>query len=102
MPRGAKISIPDTKARKFKEPGSFVSVDGHEYLKGKDKTARYREAVEKLPPFCNKCKRLLYEGDLDHIQGGLVGRCDCMHNLQWLCKDCHREKHVQVQLRSAK
>jgi|SRR5690348_5738397 len=31
--------------------------------------------------------------EMDHVQGGLVGRCDCLHNLQMLCPRCHQAKH---------
>lgn len=96
MPRGAKVHLVGTKKRKFKDRRSFVSLDGHDYLKGRDKSNRYREMVENVKPFCAKCGAFLLNGELDHIQGGNVGRCDCPHNLQWLCRNCHRDKHVQV------
>lgn len=97
MPRGAKRALADTRERHFINKRSFVSTDGHEYLYGKDKAKRYREFVESSSPYCANCGRISYDnGEMDHIQGGLVGRCDCLHNLQWLCKSCHRAKHVQV------
>jgi hypothetical protein len=38
--------------------------------------------------------------EMDHVRGGLSGRCDCEHNLQAACFPDHRGnggKHVQVQ-----
>ena len=29
---------------------------------------------------------------MDHKVGGSLGRCDCLHNLQALCHDCHVTK----------
>ena len=31
--------------------------------------------------------------ELDHIQGGAHGRCDCQHNLQVLTRAAHEAKH---------
>ena len=76
----------------------------HLHLKGED-LSKQREKVFyrsnarcqlRISPDCVVNPVWQESGELDHIQGGLVGRCDCLHNLQWACKPCHRMKHIQV------
>ena len=106
MPRGAKIDPFKTANANFLDKRSFISLSGHLYLKGDDIREQRQKVYERDKGICHgidvegyRCKRYVSwnTGHMDHIQGGLVGRCDCMHNLQWLCPDCHRAKHVQVQ-----
>lgn len=36
-------------------------------------------------------------GEMDHIEHMTkVSRCWCDENLRWLCRKCHRGRHVQV------
>lgn len=99
MPRGAKIDHESTAELGFVDDRSFRSIDGHDYLKGDDIRSRRQEVYDRDKGICRKCYTPVSwsYGHMDHVVGGLVGRCDCMHNVQWLCPDCHRAKHVQVQ-----
>jgi hypothetical protein len=104
--RGHKRDEPLTKM--LRENGllldahSFVGYDlqmqPHILLKGPDIILQREAVLIKSRNRCAGCKRVLLPGEeeLDHIQGGLSGRCDCRHNLQILCFDCHRKKHVRV------
>jgi len=87
-----------TQASFFLDRRSYVTHSGHAYLFGNDVTMRRHEVYERDLGKCQDCgKRALWdEGEMNHIQGGLVGRCTCMHNLEWLCKPCHRARHVSV------
>jgi 5-methylcytosine-specific restriction endonuclease McrA len=98
MPRAAKVDQQATRERRengeFQDYRSFVSRDGHEYLYGEDKRRRRREVFKRDGGRCVRCGKLVGSswGEMDHDQGGLVGRCDCMHNLQVMCDECHRGK----------
>jgi hypothetical protein len=109
MPRGAKKDI--TVTRLLFENGllldkrSFVSwgAEPHLYLKGED-VGRQRERLWLSGNSeCEICRKPIHFNQIwqmDHKQGGLVGRCDCRHNLRITHAECHRARHVQVQLRS--
>lgn len=100
-PRGAKIDRTATAELGFSDPRSFRGQDGHDYLKGDDIRARRQEVYDRDKGNCRGCYKFVswIYGHMDHVQGGLVGRCDCLHNLQWLCQNCHRAKHVQTKWR---
>ena len=85
-------------AKLLTDKRSFIGKDGHLYFFGHDK-ARLRAIVFRISKQkCKSCRKPinweLFE--MDHIQGGLGGRCDCLHNLQALCRDCHGRKHVGI------
>lgn len=102
MPRGAKIDIQETRKRYvsgiFQDKRSFISIDGHRYLKGVDVSERRAKVFERSGFKCKSCGAPVTaeSGELDHKKGGLMRRCDCFHNLQVLCKPCHRAKHVHT------
>lgn len=79
-------------------------MNPHLRLKGIDMMMQRKRLLAKWDGRCGICRMPVYEGfsspEMDHKQGGLVGRCDCQHNLQLVCPPCHRAKHVQVQLKS--
>lgn len=106
MSRGFKR---DTKlTKRLRENGfledrrSFVGYDlemiPHFVLFGMDLTTQRHLVWAKSRGNCAICRRRLdsLAWEMDHIQGGLSGRCDCSHNLRALCVDCHRSRHVQV------
>lgn len=99
MPRGAKRDRSATKGRGFRDRCSFVSLDGHDYLRGEDMGLRRNNVFERDGGRCLTCGAWYGEatGHVHHLQSGLVGRCDCFHNLEWSCPKCHRQKHVQTQ-----
>jgi hypothetical protein len=96
----------------FDDPGSYVSISGHVYLEGWDRTM-LRERVFAEQKVCALCGLPLapHQGDLEHINGGLgPQRCDCYHTLLADGKtrhtnvqrthsmrdplhNCHRKKH---------
>jgi hypothetical protein len=102
--RGAKIDRPVTlllrKNGLLLDRRSFVSLNGNEphlFLKGDDVTLQREQIWNKANGKCRACRGpISWETfELDHKQGGLSGRCDCLHNLQALCHDCHAKKHVR-------
>lgn len=98
MPRAAHRDEAATAAREFHDPDSFVSSDGHDYLSGYDRTLRRAEVYRRDKKRCWKCGELIswQFGEMHHLKGGNVGRCDCLHNLAWSCGPCHKPEHVQV------
>ncbi len=109
MPRGFKRDHYETEKAyregrfKDKRKRSFIGRapdrTTHELLDGEDKSNRYREVMEASRGLCQGCGKPHYVGSLgewDHIQGGLSGRCDCLHNSQWVCVAFHRKKHVHL------
>jgi hypothetical protein len=111
MPRGAKRDLAVTKLLYANglllDRRSFVSLprkdDGtvHLFFEGADVAGqRSRLWQKKTRPGerAPRCELRLYGCDyyaaeMDHKQGGLDGRCDCRHNLQPVCVNCHRLKH---------
>jgi hypothetical protein len=100
MPRGAKIDRTATAEAHFLDNRSFRGQDGHDYLKGDDIRVRRLAVYERAKALCEGCPiahRVLWQyGHMHHKKGGLVGRCDCLHNLAWVCPEFHRAQHVQV------
>jgi len=104
-PRGTKRDLGVTKLLfdngLLLDKRSFVSHEPHLYLKGQDiaeQRARVAAASRGLCGICGKPFGGIFEYDweMDHIQGGTVGRCDCLHNLRAVHIECHRRKHVHV------
>jgi hypothetical protein len=94
------------------DPRSYVSIAGHIYLRGKDRS-RQRELVFAMSPdlLCKICGKRVRsgDGDYDHIRGGSPHhRCDCyariladgsyctnvrlVHSM-FSKEPCHRQKH---------
>jgi hypothetical protein len=88
-----------TEEAYFLDKRSYWTHKGHQYVFGQD-AAIVRAVVANLSHFkCNVCFKYVGgdEGHLDHIRGGNTDdRCWCGHNLQWLCRACHRAKHASV------
>ena len=102
MPRGAKIDRQATKEKGYKDERSFLSLEGDEYLKGEDLSARRAAVYYKSHGRCMlnvspRCRGWIDFPDfeMDHIQGGLVGRNDNLSNLRAVCKPCHRARHLR-------
>jgi hypothetical protein len=95
----------------FDDPRSFVSISGHRYLEGWDRTM-LRERVFAEQKRCAICNEALApgQGDLEHIKGGNgPQRCDCYrtqladgtwhtnvqrtHSMRDPLHNCHRKKH---------
>jgi HNH endonuclease len=98
--RGAKKDLAVTKL--LRENGllldkrSFVSLgcEPHLYLKGRDMMAQ-RERMWASKMICGICNEEIWdEWEVDHKQGGLVGRFDDLSNLQAVHPICHRQRHV--------
>lgn len=107
MPRAARKDQEVTKLLRANklllDPRSFVSLpahfDGkpHLYLEGLDVVLMRLRVELRDKGKCKQCKSVTETWEMDHLQGGTVGRCDCLHNLQTLCGRCHDSKHVSVQ-----
>jgi len=87
-----------TEARRFRDDRSYVTHSGHEFLFGDDVRARRQEVYERDEGKCQGCRKYIgwTWGHMHHRQGGLVGRCTCLHNVEWRCIDCHAKEHVRV------
>jgi len=92
------------KAGKLKDKRSFIGrrldMSLHELLAGEDKQRRYTEIVDRAKGQCQGCESPHYigeKGEWDHIQSGLTGRCDCLHNGRWVCIAFHRKRHPSTQ-----
>ena len=87
----------DKRSRVVYDP----EMNPHVKLSGQDVVEQRNRLWAKWKERCANCGVFLQlTWEMDHVRGGLVGRCDCLHNLQPLCVVCHRAKHVQVQLKS--
>jgi HNH endonuclease len=115
MPRGfskdERVSALLVESGFFENEDSFIGYDlemtPHLLLEGED-VSRQRTRLWKALKYrpegraCGICHKPITNPDweMDHIQGGTVGRCDCLHNLRAVHRYCHREKHVKTQLKS--
>ena len=85
------------------DPRSFVTLglEPHLKLKGDDMVCQRQRVAHRSKGKCAACKSpirvfgLEQDWEMDHKQGGLVGRYDDLENLQALCRPCHRKKHVR-------
>src|SRR5277367_2720927 len=100
-----------TKAAGFQDKRSWISIAGHQYLRGKDRSALRHAVFDFFKGKCCICGRATGEdnGDMEHEVGGRpLARCDCFHtrlangvhhtNVRWICgmfglSPCHRKKH---------
>jgi HNH endonuclease len=103
VPRAFKRGVEETRIARerglLRDSRSFISLAGHSILYGIDKVRRREEVYQRDNGQCQVCRKFVSpaEAEMDHVKGGLTGRCDCAANLQILCGPCHRLKHVQVQ-----
>lgn len=87
-----------TKAAHFADPDSYIE-NGHEYLEGFDRSRRRLDVFVRDGRRCVTCGEMTTwkTGEMHHKQGGLgKQRCDCLHNLEWRCGECHSKEHVQI------
>ena len=90
----------------LKDARSFISRDGHVFLKGVDMSTRRHEVFERDKGICQQriavlgdrtimCGRFVDEeyGEVDHVTERSKGGCDCLHNLRWSERGCHRARH---------
>lgn len=107
------------KSKRFRDRRSWISIGGHQYLRGKDRSALREKVFRKHAKNCRLCGVRLREGegDIDHIEGKRPKmRCDCWGTRladgtrhtnvrrtcsMWAIDSCHAEKHHRV-LRSGK
>jgi hypothetical protein len=104
--RGAKKDLPLTKMLQANgfliDRRSFVGYQAdmtpHLYLKGGDVIVQRHRVWNLSRMRCKTCGTPLTTDDweMHHKQAGLVGRCDCLDNLEAICAICHRGKHVSV------
>lgn len=107
------------RSKRFVDRRSWISIGGHQYLRGQDRSNVRAKVFRKHAKNCQLCGERLREGegDMDHIIGKRPKmRCDCWGtkladgtrhtNLRRTCEmmkpgSCHAEKHHRV-LRSGK
>lgn len=90
--------FPGDRPAPFFDKDSFIALDGHQYLEGRDRSRRRAEIYTRDKGRCQKCGALTpwQVGEMHHKKGGNVGRCDDAANLEWICARDHRIQHVQV------
>ena len=106
MPRGAKREEAFTKLllrnKLLLDRRSFVGrrSDGtvHLFLKGNDMSEQRDRVIERANWQCQIGEHSIGafvrdDGEMDHIVGGNVLRCDCLHNLRRVCEMHHRRKN---------
>lgn len=95
MPRGFRTDRAVTNLlyanRIFLDSRSFVSLGSqpHLVLYGIDIVEQRKRLYLRDLGKCAECESTTEDWEWDHIQGGNVGRCDCLHNAQTLCRQCH-------------
>lgn len=84
LSRGSFLTLP-----------TFADGKAHLHLAGEDRSLQRKRIWFRSKGKCAECRCAITEDsfEMDHKKGGLVGRCDCLHNLQALCHDCHVKKH---------
>jgi 5-methylcytosine-specific restriction endonuclease McrA len=87
-----------TEAARLEDPRSYITHDGHQFLFGADVRNRRQEVYDRDQGKCQGCRKPVGWSyfHMHHRQGGLVGRCTCMHNLEVLCPACHGKEHVRI------
>lgn len=106
MPRGTKRDNTETAARNFHCQDSFVGIDGHEYLAGRDWQIRKDELYARCRGECElktspQCWGWFTRKKMHphHIVKGRIGRHDGLDNLLAACFPCHRAAHPEKQVR---
>ena len=51
---------------------------------------------------CQKCGRVILDGEVDHVCPLSTGGCETDINRQWLCKECHQLKSKQEEKQRGK
>lgn len=88
-----------THGAHFLDRRSYWTNAGHVYVFGEDASIVRAVAATVANYNCEICGKYcdFENGQLHHIKGGNTDdRCWCQHNIQWICFDCHRAKHVHV------
>jgi hypothetical protein len=95
--RGFKRSIPLKKEAGFVDKRSWRSIDGHDLLRGADKSARRTEIAQRDNFICQICGDDAFpradrgDGEWRHLANEHNGfkRCDCMEGGEWAHHACH-------------
>jgi hypothetical protein len=85
----------------FLDRASYVTLpkfgEPHVILHGLDKEAQRRALFAREKSICQKCSiRVYWEGPLwqvgewSHIEDSIGKKCDCLHNAELLCHNCHQ------------
>jgi hypothetical protein len=98
-PRGHKKDNTETMARNFNHKDSFISLDGHEYLRGQDWKDRQLEVLIRDKFACRVCNTWEPPFDVHHILTRGEGGPDDLENLMLLCRKCHNKRHPEKQVR---
>ena len=103
----------------FRSRKSYVSIAGHYYLRGEDRSLQRERLVREQGLRCAICKQPVaaWDADMDHIRGGnKYARCDCLGvtlaggsrctNLQIVHgmrskRGCHARKHHRIASQSS-
>lgn len=95
-----------TKAKRFKDPRSFVFKDQREWLYGKDWTARKAELLDRCQGICEEVPDKVRCGrdaaHPHHIVKKSVAHDDRLSNLMGICEEDHRRRHPEKQPRWTK
>ncbi len=97
--RAHNVDRERTECAGFIDKRSYWTNTGHMYVFGEDASDVGAIICMRDEGICQSCGQYCRrDGELDHIKGGNTDdRCWCSHNLQWICRTCHRGKHVRPQ-----
>jgi hypothetical protein len=104
-----------TKKFSDRKKRSYISIAGHEFLRGVDRSQRREEVFQFARGLCAHCGKYRSEhggyGDMNHTNGNTPKtRCDCFGTVladgtvctgvEWICgmrlpygESCHRQEH---------
>lgn len=99
--RGHKRDLIETKRAHFKDSRSFVSLEGHLFLQGKDWNEQKIRVLARDNFTCQGCHRA-FDLDYDlidphHIVKKSDGGSDDLSNLVSLHRNCHSKFHPEKQ-----
>jgi hypothetical protein len=100
---GFKRDEQATRDAHFEDADSYVTLpkfgEPHVILAGLDKEKQRRALFAREKSICQGCGRRVYwdgeiwqKGEWSHIKDKPGEKCDCDHNAQLLCHDCHQGK----------
>jgi HNH endonuclease len=95
--KGHKVDETASEARNFLDKRSAITPDGKELLYGEDMGKRRREVFVRDCGECEYCGNYSAydDGEVHHLISRGKGGTDDIDNLVWICKGCHRTRHVR-------
>lgn len=96
MSRAAhKVDVKRTAKMRYRDPRSYRTISGQEFLFGDDKSKRRREIYERDGGMCFACGRQtsFADGEWEHRTPLSKGGDDSKRNGRWSCHRCNQRRH---------